>query len=219
MSVKATLEHTLLKPEATREQIRKLCEEAKTYQLGGVCINACHIKEAAAILQGSDVKIVTVVGFPLGADKSEVKALAAKLAISDGADEIDMVLNIGALKDGNYELVENDIHAVVEASGKHNVKVIIEACLLTDAEKVKACELIAKAGAAFVKTSTGFSTGGATVEDVQLLAHEAQKYGIGVKAAGGIRNLATVRAMLAAGATRIGTSGGAAIAREEAAEK
>ena len=219
MSVKATLEHTLLKPEASKEQIIKLCEEAKAYQLGGVCINACHIKTAAEVLQGSGVKIVTVVGFPLGADRSEVKALAAKLAIADGADEIDMVLNIGALKDGDYELVENDIRAVIHASGEHNVKVIIEACLLTDAEKVKACELIAKAGAAFVKTSTGFSSGGATVEDVKLLANEAQKYHIGVKAAGGIRNLDTVRTMLAAGANRIGTSGGAAIAREEAAEQ
>ena len=218
MSVKQTLEHTLLKPEATKEQIIALCNEAKEYQLGGVCINACHIRTAAELLQNSGVKIVTVVGFPLGADRSEVKALAAKLAIADDADEIDMVINIGALKDGNYELVEQDIRAVVEASAKHNVKVIIEACLLTDAEKVKACELIAKAGAAFVKTSTGFSSGGATVHDVKLLAQEAEKYGLGVKAAGGIRNLATVRAMLAAGASRIGTSGGAAIAKEEAAE-
>ena len=218
MSVKQTLEHTLLKPEATMKQIISLCNEAKEYQLGGVCINACHVRTAAKVLSGSGVKIVTVVGFPLGADRSEVKALAAKLAIADGADEIDMVINIGALKDGNYELAENDIHAVVEASEKHNVKVIIEACLLTDAEKIKACELIAKAGAAFVKTSTGFSSSGATVHDVQLLAQEAKKYGIGVKAAGGIRNLATVRAMLSAGASRIGTSGGAAIAKEEAAE-
>lgn len=218
MSVKQTLEHTLLKPEATKEQIIALCNEAKEYQLGGVCINSCHIRTAAELLQNSGVKIVTVVGFPLGADRSEVKALAAKLAIADGADEIDMVINIGALKDGAYELVEKDIRAVVEASAKHNVKVIIEACLLTDAEKVKACELIAKAGAAFVKTSTGFSSGGATVHDVQLLAQEAEKYGLGVKAAGGIRNLATVRAMLNAGASRIGTSGGAAIAKEEAAE-
>ena len=218
MSVKQTLEHTLLKPEATKEQIIALCNEAKEYQLGGVCINACHIQTAAKILQGSGVKIVTVVGFPLGADHSEVKALAAKLAIADGADEIDMVINIGALKGGDYKLVEKDIRAVVEASEKHNVKVIIEACLLTDAEKIKACELIAKAGAAFVKTSTGFSSGGATVHDVQLLAQEAKKYGLGVKAAGGIRNLATVRAMLGAGASRIGTSGGTAIAKEEAAE-
>ena len=218
MSVKQTLEHTLLKPEATKEQIIALCNEAKEYQLGGVCINAGHIQTAAKILHGSGAKIVTVVGFPLGADRSEVKALAAKLAIADGADEIDMVINIGALKGGDYELVEKDIRSVVEASAKHNVKVIIEACLLADAEKVKACELIAKAGAAFVKTSTGFSSGGATVHDVQLLAQEAKKYGLGVKAAGGIRNLATVRAMLGAGASRIGTSGGAAIAKEEAAE-
>lgn len=218
MSVKQTLEHTLLKPEATMEQIIALCKEAKAYQLGGVCINACHVRTATKVLSDSGVKIVTVVGFPLGADRSEVKALAAKLAIADGADEIDMVINIGALKDGDYELVEKDIRSVVEASEKHNVKVIIEACLLTDAEKIKACELIAKAGAAFVKTSTGFSSGGATVHDVQLIAQEAKKYSIGVKAAGGIRNLATVRAMLDAGASRIGTSGGAAIAKEEAAE-
>ena len=215
MSVRKYLEHTLLKPEASKEQILKLCQEAKEYNLGGVCVNAGHVALAAKTLAGTEVKVVTVVGFPLGADKSEVKALAAQLAVAEGATEVDMVINVGALKEGDYALVENDIAAVVKASGGKKVKVIIEACLLTDAEKVKACELIAKAGADFVKTSTGFSKGGATVEDVKLLATEAKKYGIGVKAAGGIRDLATVNAMIAAGADRIGTSGGAAIAKEE----
>lgn len=215
MSVRKYLEHTLLKPEATTEQIAQLCAEAKEYALGGVCVNCCQVALAAKLLAGTEVKVVTVVGFPLGADKSEVKAYAAKLAVQEGADEVDMVINVGALKDGNYKLVQQDIAAVVAAAGEHKVKVIIETCLLTDAEKVKACELIAKAGAAFVKTSTGFNKGGATVQDVELLAGEAKKYGLGVKAAGGIRDLATVKAMLAAGATRIGTSGGAAIARAE----
>lgn len=215
MSVKKYLEHTLLKPEATTEQILKLCKEAKEYDLGGVCINACHVATAAKALKGTDVKVVTVVGFPLGADRPEVKALAAELAVKDGADEIDMVINVGALKDKNYSLVVEDIAAVVKAAGNHNVKVIIEACLLTDAEKVKACELISLGGADFVKTSTGFSTGGATLEDVKLLAKEAKKYGYGVKAAGGIRNLATTLAMIEAGADRIGTSGGVNIIKEE----
>lgn len=215
MSVKQYLEHTLLKPEATEEQIFNLCKEAKEQELGGVCINACHVALAAKILAGTNTKVVTVVGFPLGADKKETKALAANLAVAEGADEVDMVINIGALKDKNYELVEADIRAVVKAVPHNNVKVIIECCLLTDEEKIKACELIAKAGAAFVKTSTGFSKGGATVADVELLAREAAKYGIGVKAAGGIRDLATTQAMLAAGANRIGTSGGVAIALEE----
>jgi len=215
MSVKKYLEHTLLKPEATTEQILKLCAEAKEYDLGGVCVNADQVAVAAKALKATDVKVVTVVGFPLGADRSEVKALATELAVHDGADEIDMVINIGALKDKNYELVAKDIAAVVKAAAGHKVKVIIEACLLTDEEKIKACELIKIGGADFVKTSTGFSTGGATVEDVRLLAAEAKRYGYGVKAAGGIRNLATTLAMIEAGADRIGTSGGAAIVREE----
>lgn len=215
MSVKQYLEHTLLKPEATEEQIFNLCKEAKEHELGGVCVNACHVALAAKILAGTNTKVVTVVGFPLGADKKETKALAANLAVAEGADEVDMVINIGALKDKNYELVEADIRSVVKAVPHNNVKVIIECCLLTDEEKVKACELIAKAGAAFVKTSTGFSKGGATVADVELLAREAAKHDLGVKAAGGIRDLATTKAMIAAGANRIGTSGGVAIALEE----
>lgn len=215
MSVKKYLEHTLLKPEATTEQILKLCAEAKEYALGGVCVNAGQVATAARALAGTEVKVVTVVGFPLGADRPEVKALATELAVQDGADEIDMVINVGALKDKNYTLVAEDIAAVVKAAAGRKVKVIIEACLLTDEEKVKACELIDQGGAQFVKTSTGFSTGGATVEDVRLLAAEAKKYGYGVKAAGGIRNLATALAMIEAGADRIGTSGGANIVKEE----
>lgn len=215
MSVKKYLEHTLLKPEATTEQILKVCAEAKEYALGGVCVNAGQVATAARALAGTEVKVVTVVGFPLGADRPEVKALATELAVQDGADEIDMVINVGALKDKNYTLVAEDIAAVVKAAAGRKVKVIIEACLLTDEEKVKACELIDQGGAQFVKTSTGFSTGGATVEDVRLLAAEAKKYGYGVKAAGGIRNLATALAMIEAGADRIGTSGGANIVKEE----
>ncbi|MBR4958076.1 MAG: deoxyribose-phosphate aldolase, partial [Phascolarctobacterium sp.] len=161
--------------------------------------------------------IVTVVGFPLGADRSEVKALATKLAVDeDHVDEVDMVMNMSAFKSGNYDGVVEDITAVVEAAKPYAVKVIIETCLLNDEEKVKACELVAKGGAAFVKTSTGFSKGGATVHDVEILAREAKRYGIGVKAAGGIRDYETAKAMIAAGANRIGTSAGVAICEDEA---
>ena len=219
MSLAEHLEHTLLKPEATAVAICKLCSEAKAYHLLGVCINACYVSLAKKELQGSAVKVVTVVGFPLGADVSAVKALAAKTAVQDGADEVDMVLNVGAVKNNDWQLVEEDIKAVVQASAPKPVKVIIEACLLTDAEKVRACQAIAKAGAAFVKTSTGFNKGGATVEDVKLLAAEAKKLGLKVKAAGGIRDAKAAAAMLAAGAERIGTSAGAVIAAGEIGSK
>ena len=195
----------------------KLCAEAKEYNLGGVCVNTCYAGLARHLLTGTDVKIVTVVGFPLGADRSEVKALATKLAVDeDHVDEVDMVMNMSAFKSGNYDGVVEDIAAVVEAAKPYAVKVIIETCLLTDEEKVKACELVAKGGAAFVKTSTGFSKGGATVHDVEILAREAKRYGIGVKAAGGIRDYETAKAMIAAGANRIGTSAGVAICEDEA---
>jgi deoxyribose-phosphate aldolase len=217
MSIAKYLEHTLLKPEATVTDIMKLCAEAKEYNLGGVCVNTCYAGLARHLLTGTDVKIVTVVGFPLGADRSEVKALATKLAVDeDHVDEVDMVMNMSALKSGNYDGVVEDIAAVVEAAKPYAVKVIIETCLLTDEEKVKACELVANGGAAFVKTSTGFSKGGATTHDVEILAREAKRYGIGVKAAGGIRDYETAKAMIAAGADRIGTSAGVAICEDEA---
>ena len=217
MSIAKYLEHTLLKPEATVTDIMKLCAEAKEYNLGGVCVNTCYAGLARHLLTGTDVKIVTVVGFPLGADRSEVKALATKLAVDeDHVDEVDMVMNMSAFKSGNYDGVVEDIAAVVEAAKPYAVKVIIETCLLTDEEKVKACELVAKGGAAFVKTSTGFSKGGATTHDVEILAREAKRYGIGVKAAGGIRDYETAKAMIAAGADRIGTSAGVALCEDEA---
>ena len=217
MSIAKYLEHTLLKPEATVTDIMKLCAEAKEYNLGGVCVNTCYAGLARHLLTGTDVKIVTVVGFPLGADRSEVKALATKLAVDeDHVDEVDMVMNMSAFKSGNYDGVVEDIAAVVEAAKPYAVKVIIETCLLTDEEKVKACELVAQGGAAFVKTSTGFSKGGATTHDVEILAREAKRYGIGVKAAGGIRDYETAKAMIAAGADRIGTSAGVAICEDEA---
>ena len=217
MSIAKYLEHTLLKPEATVTDIMNLCAEAKEYNLGGVCVNTCYAGLARHLLTGTDVKIVTVVGFPLGADRSEVKALATKLAVDeDHVDEVDMVMNMSAFKSGNYDGVVEDIAAVVEAAKPYAVKVIIETCLLTDEEKVKACELVAKGGAAFVKTSTGFSKGGATTHDVEILAREAKRYGIGVKAAGGIRDYETAKAMIAAGADRIGTSAGVAICEDEA---
>ena len=217
MSITKYLEHTLLKPEATVTDIMKLCAEAKEYNLGGVCVNTCYAGLARHLLTGTDVKIVTVFGLPLGADRSEVKALATKLAVDeDHVDEVDMVMNMSAFKSGNYDGVVDDIAAVVEAAKPYAVKVIIETCLLTDEEKVKACELVAKGGAAFVKTSTGFSKGGATLHDVEILAREATRYGIGVKAAGGIRDYETAKAMIAAGADRIGTSAGVAICEDEA---
>lgn len=217
MSIAKYLEHTLLKPEATVTDIMKLCAEAKEYNLGGVCVNTCYAGLARHLLTGTDVKIVTVVGFPLGADRSEVKVLATKLAVDeDHVDEVDMVMNMSAFKSGNYDGVVEDIAAVVEAAKPYAVKVIIETCLLNDEEKIKACELVAKGGAAFVKTSTGFSKGGATIHDVEILAREAKRYGIGVKAAGGIRDYETVKAMIAAGVDRIGTSAGVAICEDEA---
>jgi deoxyribose-phosphate aldolase len=217
MSIAKYLEHTLLKPEATVTDIMKLCAEAKEYNLGGVCVNTCYAGLARHLLTGTDVNIVTVVGFPLGADRSEVKALATKLAVDeDHVDEVDMVMNMSAFKSGNYDGVVEDIAAVVEAAKPYAVKVIIETCLLSDEEKVKACELVAKGGAAFVKTSTGFSKGGATTHDVEILAREAKRYGIGVKAAGGIRDYETAKAMIAAGADRIGTSAGVTICEDEA---
>ncbi len=216
MELARMIEHTLLKPEATVKDIMRLCDEAMQYKLYGVCVNPCYVPLAKHLLQGTEVKVVTVVGFPLGATFSSVKALEAKTAMEEHADEIDMVMNVSAFKTGDYAAVTEDIRRVVEAAAPCPVKVIIEAAYLTPREKRTACRIIADGGAKFVKTSTGFGQGGATVEDVKLLREEADKYGLKVKAAGGIRDAETAKAMVEAGADRIGTSAGAAIAAGEA---
>jgi deoxyribose-phosphate aldolase len=210
------IDHTLLKAEATKAEVVKLLEEAKQYKFASVCINPTWVKTAAEFLRDTpDVKVCTVIGFPLGATTPEVKAFETKNAIENGATEVDMVINIGALKDQQYDLVEKDIKAVVDAAkGKVLTKVIIETCLLTDEEKVKACELAVKAGANFVKTSTGFSTGGATAEDVALMRKTVGPE-IGVKASGGVRSLEDAEAVIKAGATRIGASSGVKIVNGE----
>ncbi|HEM3667384.1 TPA: deoxyribose-phosphate aldolase [Streptococcus suis] len=210
MKLNKYIDHTILKPETTQEQVEKILAEAKEYDFASVCVNPTWVALAAESLKDSDVKVCTVIGFPLGANTPAVKAFETKDAISNGADEIDMVINIGALKTGNYDLVLEDIKAVVEASGDKLVKVIIEACLLTDDEKVKACQLSQEAGADYVKTSTGFSTGGATVADVALMRKTVGP-DMGVKASGGARSYEDAIAFLEAGASRIGASSGVAI--------
>ena len=210
------IDHTLLKPEATRVQIDKIIEEAKDFNFKSICINPTHVKYAAELLGNSDVLVCTVIGFPLGATTTKSKVFEAEDAINNGASEVDMVINIGALKSQNLVLVEEDIAAVVEASGDTLVKVIIETCLLTDEEKVVACQLAQKAGADFVKTSTGFSTGGATVHDVALMRKTVGP-DMGVKASGGARSYEDAVAFIEAGATRIGASSGVAIMKGEKA--
>jgi len=207
------IDHTLLKPDATKEKIHELCEQAKKYNFASVCVLPYWVKECKQILKDSPVKVCTVVGFPLGGATSEVKAFETSNAIENGADEIDMVLNIGLLKARDYELVKKDIELVVETAKDLAVKVIIETCLLTDEEKVKACELAARAGCSFVKTSTGFSTDGAEVEDVQLMRQTVGE-DVGVKASGGIRTFDDFKKMIEAGANRIGTSNGVKIIEE-----
>ena len=204
------IDHTLLKPEATPSQIKKLCEEAKKYSFASVCVNPTNVALAAKLLDGSVVKVCTVIGFPLGANTSFVKAAETRDAVANGATEIDMVINVGALKAKNYDQVESDIRAVVEAAGGNLVKVIIETCLLTDDEKVKACELSKKAGADFVKTSTGFNKSGATPEDIALMRKTVGAK-MGVKASGGVRDTEAALAMIKNGATRIGASASIAI--------
>ena len=201
------IDHTLLKPDAVKAQIIQLCKEAKEYDFASVCVNPCWIETVRKELAGSDVNVCVVIGFPLGAMTSASKVFEAKDAIERGADEVDMVLNVGWLKDGDDAAVTNEIKAVKEAVGSHVLKVIIEACLLTNDEKVRACQDAEKAGADFVKTSTGFSTGGATVEDVALMKKTVGDR-LKVKAAGGIRTKEAMDAMIAAGAERIGTSNG-----------
>lgn len=200
-------DHTLLKADATTDQIDELCREALAHDFYSVCVNSCNVAQCADALKGSDVKIAAVVGFPLGACTTATKAFETEEACRDGASEIDMVINIGALKEGGEEFVYEDIKAVVDAAAKYGaiVKVIIETCLLTDEEKVTACRLAKEAGAAFVKTSTGFSTGGATAEDVALM-RKTVGADMQVKASGGIRDYETVIAMIEAGADRIGAS-------------
>lgn len=198
-------DHTILKADATRKDVKRVCDEAMAYSFCSVCVNSYYVPYVANLLHGSDVKICSVVGFPLGAMSTRAKALEAKIAVMDGADEIDMVINVGALKDRDYSVVLEDIKAVKEACGENILKVIIETCLLTDDEKVKACELAKEAGADFVKTSTGFSSVGAKVEDVRLM-RETVGSDMGVKASGGIHDKEFAKELVDAGANRLGTS-------------
>lgn len=209
------IDHTLLKPEAAEGDIRKLCEEAVQFGFASVCVNPAWVKKAAEYLKGSNVPVCTVIGFPLGATLSDVKAYEARRAIFNGAGEVDMVINIGALKSGDDCLVEDDIKAVVEAAHENGIlcKVIIETALLTDEEKVRACMASKNAGADFVKTSTGFAKGGATADDVALMRRTVGS-ALGVKASGGVKGIDDARAMFEAGATRIGASVGVKIAQE-----
>ncbi len=219
VSLAGMIDHTLLKPDATSDKIAQLCFEARKYHFASVCINPTHVKLCADLLRGSDVKVCTVIGFPLGATSTEVKVFETRNALENGATEIDMVLNIGALKAGENELVARDIRGVVEVAHAANalVKVIIETALLNDEEKVIACLLAKEAGADYVKTSTGFSGGGATVHDIALMRKTVGP-NIGVKASGGIHSHEEAEALVAAGATRIGASAGVKIIQEGAGE-
>ncbi len=212
MEINRYIDHTLLSQDATKDRIIKLCNEAREYKFASVCVNSCWVKLCRELLKGSGVEVCTVVGFPLGAMVTKAKAYEAECAVSDGADEVDMVINIGDLKDGDYKAVEDDIRAVKKACGDKLLKVIIECCLLSDEEKVKACELSEAAGADYVKTSTGFSKGGATPEDVALMRRTVGER-LGVKAAGGIRDRATAEKMIENGASRLGCSAGIAIVK------
>ena len=208
MKLNKYIDHTLLKADATAAQIKKLCAEARQYDFASVCVNSCHVPLAKAELEGTDVKVCCVVGFPLGACFTEAKAYEASLSVERGAEEVDMVINIGAAKEGNWGLVEQDIKAVVDACHpKAILKVIIETCLLTDEEKRQACLCAKRAGADFVKTSTGFSISGATPEDVALMRETVGPH-MGVKAAGGVRCTEDADKMISSGATRLGTSSG-----------
>jgi deoxyribose-phosphate aldolase len=212
----AMIDHTNLKPDATVGAIRQLCLEAMQYGFASVCVNPCHVSLCNSLLLGSPVRVCTVISFPLGAAAMLVKDRETRQAVADGASEIDMVINIGALKDRDLDLVESDISTVVQAASGRLVKVIIEACLLTDEEKVMACQAALKARADFVKTSTGFSTGGATIADVRLMRQTVGMQ-MGVKAAGGIRSLEFARQLIDAGATRLGSSASVKIVEDEMA--
>ena len=210
MNLASYIDHTVLKPDATRETVLKLCAEARQYGFASVCVNSCHTRLVADALAGSEVMTCVVVGFPLGAMSTAAKVFETQQAVRDGAQEIDMVINVGAIKDERWEYVQDDIFSVVAAARPAKVKVILETCLLTNDEKLRACEVSVAAGAAFVKTSTGFSTGGATIADVALMNAAVAGQAL-VKASGGIRDAATARAMIDAGADRIGTSNGVTI--------
>ena len=211
-SLARKIDHTILKPEATSKEVTSLCEEAKKYSFASVCVNSSFVPLCTELLKGTDVKVCTVIGFPLGAVTTEVKQFEAEQAIFNGAQEIDMVINVGRLKEGNYDYVFNDVKEVVSVAKKNNsiCKVILETALLTDEEKVKACVICKNAGANFVKTSTGFSKGGATAGDVALMKYVVGS-GIGVKASGGIRSKEDAEKMIASGADRIGASASVAI--------
>lgn len=213
MNYNKMIDHTVLKADTPLETVKKICDEAMEYGFASVCINPCHVAYCADYLKDSDVNVCTVIGFPLGANTSAVKAFETKDAIANGADEIDMVMNIGALKDKNYDLVRDDVKAVVEAANGTLVKVILETCLLTEDEIKKACELCVEAKADYVKTSTGFSTRGATIEDVRIMK-EAVHGKAKVKAAGGVRTPEDMVKIFAAGADRIGTSAGCSLVKK-----
>jgi len=210
MELAKYIDHTILKPEATAQDVERLCGEAKTHQFAAVCVNPCYVELAATLLRGTGVKVATVVGFPLGANLSLVKAFETKLAVQQGADEVDMVINIGAAKLGKWDAVLTDIKEVVAGADGRTVKVIVETSLLTAAEKAKVCQVVLDSGAHYIKTSTGFSTGGATVADIALFKSIVGER-IGIKASGGVRTRQDAEAMIAAGATRLGTSGGVSI--------
>ena len=214
MNYASYIDHTILKADAKLSQIKKLCKEAIEYEFCSVCVNPCYVKSCAKYLKGSNVKVCTVIGFPLGATSTKTKAFEAKQAIKDGATEVDVVINVGKLKDKKYAYVEKDLNSVVKVSeGKALVKVIIETCLLTPDEIRKACEIVIASGAQFVKTSTGFSKYGARVEDVEIMK-ETVKDQILIKASGGVSDFESMKAMINAGANRIGTSKGIAIMEE-----
>jgi len=214
MKVNKLIDHTLLKPDAPVQGIRKLCEEAKQYKFASVCVNPYFVPLAAKLLKGSGVKVCTVIGFPLGATLSSVKKFEAEEAVKAGADEIDMVLNISMAKEHNYDYIENEVKLVKEGCQGRLLKVILETCLLTDEEIIECSKASVRGKADFVKTSTGFSTGGATVHAVELM-RKAVGPNIGVKASGGVHNLQEAKAMVNAGATRIGASAGVQIVKEE----
>ena len=217
MNLNKYIDHTVLKADTPKAKVQQIIDEAIQYDFMSVCINPTWVSFAAEKLAATDVKVCTVIGFPLGANTSTVKAFEAAEAIKNGADEVDMVINIGAAKDGDWDLVESDIQAVVDASKDVTTKVIIETSLLTDEEKVKACQAAVRAGSDFVKTSTGFSTAGATVADIALMRQPVGP-DLGVKASGGVRSIADAQAMIEAGATRLGTSNGVDIMKGNVAD-
>lgn len=218
-SLNTYIDHTLLKATATEQDIINLCNEAKTYQFFSVCVNSCYVSLAKAELENSNVKVCSVIGFPLGAMSTKAKVEETKQALKDGADEIDMVLNVGFLKSKNFDAVWQDIEAVKQVMPHNTLKVILETCYLEEIEIIKASELAINSGADFIKTSTGFGTGGATIHDVKLMKSVAEKCNVKIKASGGIRDTKTAKAYIEAGAERIGTSNGIAIVTGQKAEE